>query len=108
MELKNQLDASPSPIPTQFRWFFDLLRINLSEDVHERYFSAREIKADLEAQRVTTESPCPKCKSMNKVRTPHCAKCAEPLTAQTLQCIACDKLNCMGERFCRYCGNRLR
>jgi len=45
------------------------------EDVNDRYFSAKEIKADLSAQKVTKESPCPKCKTMNNVRTPFCTKC---------------------------------
>ena len=37
-----------APSPAQQRWFFELIRINLAEDVNDRYFSAREIKADLE------------------------------------------------------------
>ena len=36
--------------PTQ-RWFFELIKINLAEDVNDRYFSAREIKADLDSGR---------------------------------------------------------
>jgi predicted Ser/Thr protein kinase len=60
-ELETQLSESPSSIPAEQRWFFELIKINLSEDVNERYFSAREIKADLEKRRVTKESPCPKC-----------------------------------------------
>ena len=36
----------------------------------QRSETAKEIKADLEAQRVTKEAPCPKCKTMNSVRTP--------------------------------------
>jgi hypothetical protein len=76
--------------------------------VNDRYFSAKEIKADLEAQRVTKEAPCPKCKTMNSVRTPFCSKCAEPLTDPTAPCVMCGKYNRMGGRFCIYCGNRLR
>src|SRR5437762_13859141 len=67
-ELETQLADPNSPLPQQYRWFFDLIRINLAEDMNDRYFSAREIKADLERQRVTKELPCPKCKASNKVR----------------------------------------
>jgi predicted Ser/Thr protein kinase len=107
-EIETQLGDPMSSIPAQHKWFYDLLRINLSEDVNDRYFSAKEIKADLAAQRVTKESPCPKCKTPNKVRTPFCTKCAEPLTDPTAPCVMCGKYNRMGGRFCIYCGNRLR
>ncbi len=107
-EIENQLADPKSPIPTQYKWFYELMRINLSEDVNDRYFSAKEIKADLQAQRVTKEAPCPKCKTLNNVRTPFCSKCAEPLTDPTAPCVMCGKYNRMGGRFCIYCGNRLR
>ena len=107
-EIETQLADGAAPIPTPHRWFYDLIRINLSEDVNDRYFSAKEIKADLEAQRVTKEAPCPKCKTLNNVRTPFCVKCAEPLTDPTAPCVMCGKYNRMGGRFCIYCGNRLR
>ena len=107
-EIENQLNDSKSPIPAQHRWFYELIRINLSEDVNDRYFSAKEIKADLAAQKVTKEAPCPKCKTLNNVRTPFCTMCAEPLTDPTAPCVMCGKYNRMGGRFCIYCGNRLR
>ncbi|MHB1425664.1 MAG: protein kinase domain-containing protein [Gemmataceae bacterium] len=107
-ELETQLSDAHNPIPTEQRWFFELIRINLSEDVNERYFSAREIKADLQRRRVTTEIPCPKCKQVNKVREPYCCKCAEPLTDPTPPCYHCGKTNRMGSRCCIHCGNRLR
>jgi eukaryotic-like serine/threonine-protein kinase len=107
-EIETQLADGASAIPAPHRWFYDLIRINLSEDVNDRYFSAKEIKADLEAQRVTKEAPCPKCKTLNNVRTPFCVKCAEPLTDPTAPCVMCGKYNRMGGRFCIYCGNRLR
>jgi serine/threonine protein kinase len=103
-ELEQQLDGYP---PEQ-RWFFELLKINLAEDVNDRYFSAREIKADLEKRRVTREVQCPKCGQTNKVREPYCAKCAEPLTEPTPPCHQCGKTNRMGSRCCIHCGNRLR
>jgi len=107
-EIENQLADPQCPIPQAHRWFFELIRVNLSEDVNDRYFSAKEIKADLAAGRVTKEFPCAKCKTMNKVRTPFCSKCAEALTDPTAPCVMCGKYNRMGSRFCIYCGNRLR
>jgi eukaryotic-like serine/threonine-protein kinase len=107
-ELEAQLADSTSPLPAQYRWFFELIRINLSEDVNDRYFSAREIKRDLEAQKVTKEVTCAKCQTMNKVRTPFCTKCAEALTDPASPCTMCGKYNRLGSRFCIYCGNRLR
>jgi serine/threonine-protein kinase len=107
-ELETQLGDSQGSIPADQRWFFELIEINLSEDVNERYFSAREIKADLDRRRVTKEIPCPKCKQVNKVREPYCSKCAEPLTDPTPPCYHCGKTNRMGSRCCIHCGNRLR
>jgi len=107
-ELESQLQDHGGPIPAEHRWFFELLKINLAEDVNDRYFSAREIRADLEKRRVTKEVTCPKCKAVNKVREPYCAKCAEPLTDATPPCHHCGKTNRMGSRCCIHCGNRLR
>jgi predicted Ser/Thr protein kinase len=107
-ELEAQLADPHSPLPPAQRWFYELLKINLQEDVNDRYFSAREFKADLERQCVTKEVSCPKCKTVNKVRTPYCSKCAEPLTDPTAPCNMCGKFNRMGSRCCIHCGNRLR
>jgi serine/threonine protein kinase len=107
-ELEGQLADPSSPLPAPFRWFYELIKINLSEDVNDRYFSAREIKADLERQRVSREVSCPRCRTTNKVRSPYCLKCAEPLTDSTAPCSSCGKNNRMGSRFCIHCGNRLR
>src|SRR5262249_37501849 len=107
-ELKGKL-ADPNGCPTDQRWFWELIRINLSEDVNERYFSAREIKADLTKRQVTREMTCPKCQAANKVReNPYCHKCGEPLTDPTPPCHHCGKPNRMGSRCCIHCGNRLR
>jgi hypothetical protein len=107
-ELEQQLAEAHSPLPAAHRWFFELIRINLSEDVNDRYFSAREIKRDLEALQVTKEVKCARCQTLNKVRTPFCIKCAEALTDPASPCSMCGKYNRMGSRFCIYCGNRLR
>jgi serine/threonine protein kinase len=107
-ELEAQLADPASPLPAPQRWFYELLRINMSEDVNDRYFSAAEIKRDLEQQKVSKEINCPKCRAPNPVRTPYCTKCAEALTEPTAPCAMCGKYNRMGSRFCIYCGNRLR
>jgi hypothetical protein len=107
-ELEAQLADPKSPIPAEQRWLFDLIKINLSEDVNDRYFSSREVKADLERRRVTKEVSCPKCRAANPVRQPYCNKCAAPLTDPMPACGQCGKRNHMGSRFCIHCGNRLR
>lgn len=106
-EIQEKL-AENGTIPASQRWLYELICINLAEDVHERYHSAREVKADLEKRQVTRERTCPKCNQVNKVREPYCLKCAEPLTDPTPPCHHCGKVNRMGSRCCIHCGNRLR
>ncbi|MGL4553613.1 MAG: protein kinase domain-containing protein, partial [Gemmataceae bacterium] len=100
--------ASPSGVPDDQRWFYELMKINLAEDVHERYHTAAEIKRDLERRAVTREAACPRCRVMNKAREPYCSGCAAPLTTETPPCHHCGQTNRMGSRFCIHCGNRLR
>jgi serine/threonine protein kinase len=107
-ELEGQLADGNGPLPAEHRWLFELVKINLSEDVKDRYFTAREIKADLEKRQVTREVACPKCHHTNKVREPYCARCAEPLTDPAPPCHNCGKTNRMGSRYCIHCGNHLR
>jgi serine/threonine protein kinase len=107
-EIDGNLSDPAGTIPPQYRWFYELIKINLEEDVNERYFSAREIRNDLQKKQVTREVACPKCKTANKVREPYCSKCAEALTDPTAPCYHCGKTNRMGSRCCIYCGNRLR
>jgi predicted Ser/Thr protein kinase len=107
-ELEEQLADPKGPFSGPHRWFYELVKINLAEDANDRYFSAREIKADLERRRITREVSCPKCQEMNKVREPYCSRCAEPLTDVTPPCHHCGQTNRMGSRCCIHCGNRLR
>src|SRR6185437_6362068 len=65
-EIDGQLGDPNGTIPQQYRWFYELIKINLEEDVNERYFSAKEIKGDLDKKQVTREIACPKCKTTNK------------------------------------------
>jgi serine/threonine protein kinase len=103
-EIETQLPS----IAANHRWFYELIKINLSEDPNDRYFTANEFKADLVKKQVTKEIACPKCKTTNKVREPYCSKCAEGLTDAIAPCHHCGKVNRMGSRCCIYCGNRLR
>lgn len=107
-EIDELLAMPDGAIPPAHRWFYELIRINLSEDVNDRYFTARDFKADLEARRVTREINCPRCQAVNPVRQPYCVKCAAPLTDLSPPCQHCGKSNRMGSRFCIHCGNRLR
>ena len=43
-ELTAQLADPNCTYPADQRWFFELIKINLAEDINERYFSAKEIK----------------------------------------------------------------
>jgi len=106
-ELEEELKKPNSTIPQAHRWFYELLRINLAEDVNDRYFSAKEFKTDLEKKQVSTEVKCPKCQVGNEVRKPYCTKCAAPLTDVIVLCNQCGKNNLMGSRYCIHCGNRV-
>jgi serine/threonine protein kinase len=106
-EVETEL-AKPNGYPQQYRWFYELIKINLAEDVNDRYFSAKEFRADLDRKRVSKDMPCPKCQATNEVRKPYCVKCAAPLTDVTLLCNQCGKNNIMGSRYCIHCGNRIQ
>jgi serine/threonine protein kinase len=107
-ELDGRLNGSANALTADQRWLFELIKINLAEDVNDRYFSCREVKADLERRRIAKEVACPQCRAVNPVRQPYCCKCAAPLTALLPGCNQCGRANRMGSRCCIYCGNRLR
>jgi serine/threonine-protein kinase len=107
-ELEKQLADPNGSIPAEQRWFFELIKINLAEDVNDRYFSCAEVKTDLARRQVTKEMPCPKCQAVNPVRQPYCSKCAASLTEAMPPCGHCGKSNRMGSRFCIHCGHRFR
>jgi len=52
-ELETQLTHGEGPWPAEHRWLYELIKIDLSEDVCDRSRSAREFKADLEQRHVT-------------------------------------------------------
>jgi serine/threonine protein kinase len=107
-DLETQLADPNGSMPTNQRWFYQLLKANLAEDVNDRYFSCQEFKADLEKRQITKEFACPKCRAPNPVRQPYCCKCAAPLTELMPPCGHCGKENRMGSRCCIFCGTRLR
>lgn len=107
-DIDDILSGKDPSVPAQFHWLLELIKVNLSEDPNERYYSAREIREDLQKRAVTHENPCPKCSALNKVRQPYCSQCAEPMTDTTPPCYYCGKQNRMGSRCCIHCGNRMR
>src|SRR5207244_13594422 len=72
LSLHDALPISKGPIPAEQRWLYELIKINLAEDVNDRYFTCREFKTDLERRRLTREAPCLKCQAVNPVRQPYC------------------------------------
>jgi predicted Ser/Thr protein kinase len=107
-QLGKDLADPRSTLPVDYRWFFELLKINLADDVNDRYYSAREFKDDLEKRQVTRNVVCGGCGATNPVRQPYCVQCAEPLTDPTPPCSHCGRLNRLGSRCCIHCGHRLR
>jgi predicted Ser/Thr protein kinase len=107
-ELQAQLAQANGALPAEQRWFYELITINLAEDVNDRYFSCAEFKADLQQRRVTKDVACPQCRAANPPRQPYCAKCAAPLTPPGPACGRCGHTNRLGCRCCILCGERLR
>lgn len=108
IELRDMLASQPGKVPAEHRWMYQIIATNLAEDVNDRYYSAREIKQDLQRQAVTTSAVCTACRHVNQVREPHCSQCAAPLTEVMPGCLNCGKVNRQGSRFCIHCGVRLR
>jgi serine/threonine protein kinase len=108
LELEKQLTDPRSQIPANQRWLYELIKINLAEDINDRYFSCRELRSDLERRMVSREIACSQCQALNPVRQPYCCKCAAPLTDPLPPCSHCGRTNRMGSRCCIHCGNRLR
>ena len=107
-EIEAQLREDASALPAAERWLYELIKINLSEDANDRYFSSREFRTDLERRQITRETLCPRCQAANPVRQPYCRQCAAFLTDPSPPCGQCGKGNHLGSRFCIHCGQRLR
>lgn len=108
MELRDMLAAQAGNITADQRWLYEIIATNLAEDANERYFTAREIKSDLQRRAITTSAACPACRHINKVREPYCTQCAAAMTEVMPGCLNCGKVNRLGTRFCTQCGVRLR
>jgi len=93
--------------PPAERWFWELLAINLAEDVNDRYLSARDVKGDLERGAVTREVFCAKCGNPTPAREPYCRGCGSPMAPAGGPCPKCERPTLMGSRFCVTCGARL-
>ena len=102
-----ELAKTLADYPPADRWFYELIAINLAEDLNDRYFSAIDLKADLERRALTKEWQCAKCGATTPAREPYCRGCAAPLTPPGPACIKCERGSHLGSRFCVACGARL-
>jgi serine/threonine protein kinase len=93
--------------PPAERWFWELIAVNLAEDVNDRYLSARDLKGDLERGSVTREVFCARCGNPTPAREPYCRGCAAPMASTGAPCPKCERPTLMGSRFCVTCGARL-
>jgi predicted Ser/Thr protein kinase len=96
-----------STYPVGEQWFWELIGINLSEEVSDRYLSARDLKGDLERGSVTRELYCAKCGTATPAREPYCRGCAAPMAPNGSPCPKCERPTLLGCRFCVTCGSRL-
>lgn len=96
-----------STYPPSERWFWELLAVNLAEDVNDRYLSARDLRGDLERGSVTREVFCAKCGNPTPAREPYCRGCAAPMAPAGGPCPKCERATLMGCRYCVTCGARL-
>jgi serine/threonine protein kinase len=107
LDLADALSSPACPFPADQRWFYELLRVNLSANFHDRYFSCADFKADLERRQFTRLTTCKKCRHANPAREPFCCRCATPLTGEAPPCADCGKVNRLGARTCIDCDSPL-
>jgi serine/threonine protein kinase len=93
--------------PDSERWFWEIISINLSQEVCDRYMTARDMKGDLERRSVTREIYCPACSTATPAREPYCRGCAGPIAPAGMACHKCERPTLLGSRFCVTCGGRL-
>ena len=103
-----QLFDSLAAVPEKERWLYELIAVNLSEAVCDRYYSARAVRTDLERCAVTRRVSCPNCRQGNPVRQPHCSRCSQALTDWAPRpCRKCGERYRMGTRSCPKCGKEV-
>ncbi len=64
--------------PDSERWFWEIISINLSQEVCDRYMTARDMKGDLERRSVTREIYCPACSTATPGANPTVAAAPDP------------------------------
>lgn len=102
-----QLAKDLNQYPAHDRWFYELLALNLAEDMNERCLSAQDFKSDLQRGTVTKSITCSACYKSTSSREPYCRHCAAIMTDVGYACTHCNKVNRLGSRFCTGCGARL-
>jgi serine/threonine protein kinase len=102
-----ELAKNLTSFPPDQRWFWELIAVNLAEDVNDRYLSARDLKGDLDRGSVTREVFCAKCGSPTPAREPYCRGCAAAMASPGAPCQKCERPTLAGSRFCITCGARL-
>lgn len=93
--------------PEADRWFWEILAINLSQEVCDRYMTARDLKGDLERESITAEIHCAQCGNATPAREPYCRGCSAPIAPPGPPCHKCERPSLLGSRFCITCGARL-
>ena len=101
------LSKQISEYPDSERWFWEILAINLSQEVCDRYMTARDMKGDLERASITREMHCTKCGTATPAREPYCRGCAGAIAPPGPACHQCERPSLLGSRFCITCGARL-
>jgi serine/threonine protein kinase len=102
-----ELTKKLAEYPESDRWFYELIAMNLSEEVCDRYLTVRDMKGDLERRSITREIYCPICGTATPAREPYCRGCAGPMAPSGSPCHNCEKPTLLGSRFCVICGARL-
>lgn len=102
-----ELTKRMAEFPESERWFWELIAINLSQEICDRYMTARDMKGDLERGAITREIYCPACGTATPAREPYCRGCAGPIAPVGMPCHKCERPTLLGSRFCVTCGARL-
>jgi predicted Ser/Thr protein kinase len=102
-ELMKKIAEYPEPD----RWFWEIVATNLSQEVCDRYMTARDMRGDLERGSITREIHCPACGTATPAREPYCRGCACAIAPAGMPCHKCERPTLLGSRFCVTCGARL-
>ena len=107
--IEQQLNSPAPPWPKEYDWLFELIKINLSENVYLRHITAAQFKMDLSAGRIIQNIHCEKCGTVNPVRQPYCVQCDHCLMNDILtECNVCTCKMCIGTNYCGLCGQKAK